>query len=223
MFVSTGAVVAMKVGGFDKAQNINAVIPLNLAQGVLILVPDKHPGLIHANWSQSPVLSTLPQQPIGCKCMSPDAPDRSSYPIVNGYHTAPSGTVGRLFNRCSSDISVLIVKETIPNYPVPPLTSTAPGRAYFLAELSPLQGVDLDLSQSIGATLFPIKCPAAETEQIAPPPQVPINCVSDARLFPNIAPPGVPYVCPAQGPPGTQCSCAGHNGINYAGTPLPYP
>jgi hypothetical protein len=40
VFVSSGEVVAIKVGGYDNAQNINLLIPLNLAEGLLIEVPD---------------------------------------------------------------------------------------------------------------------------------------------------------------------------------------
>jgi hypothetical protein len=43
VFLSSGKVVAIKVGGYTALQNVNALIPMNLAQDLLILVPDRTP------------------------------------------------------------------------------------------------------------------------------------------------------------------------------------
>jgi hypothetical protein len=40
VFLASGKVVAIKVGGYEKLQNVNLVIPINLAQDLLITVPD---------------------------------------------------------------------------------------------------------------------------------------------------------------------------------------
>ena len=40
VFLKSGEVVAMKVGGYSNVQNVNFLIPVNLARHVLILVPD---------------------------------------------------------------------------------------------------------------------------------------------------------------------------------------
>jgi S1-C subfamily serine protease len=40
VFLPSGKVVAIKVGGYEKLQNVNLLIPINLAQDLLITVPD---------------------------------------------------------------------------------------------------------------------------------------------------------------------------------------
>lgn len=40
VFLASGEAVAIKLGGYDNAQNINLLIPINLARGLLIEVPD---------------------------------------------------------------------------------------------------------------------------------------------------------------------------------------
>ncbi|HXP71647.1 MAG TPA: serine protease [Candidatus Dormibacteraeota bacterium] len=225
VFRSSGGVVAMKISGFEHYQNLNLLVPLNLAGPLLLKVPDKKDATIQATWNSTPPTVTYPQPPFLCKCISSESSDRNSYPMVNGYHTAPQGTVGKISNHCNSDVSVLLVKETVPNFPVPALTVAAPGRSYFVADLSPGQTVNAEISQSIAGTAFCLSCPSESRVQAQAPqiPQGPLNCVSDARLFPNVSPPGIPYICPAQGPAGSPCSCGGHAGFNYVGNPMPYP
>jgi hypothetical protein len=44
VFTASGQVVAIKMGGYDKSQNLNLLVPLNLAQNLLNLVPDRNQG-----------------------------------------------------------------------------------------------------------------------------------------------------------------------------------
>jgi Trypsin-like peptidase domain len=47
VFLTSGEVVAIKVGGYDDAQNINLLVPMNLANDLLSLVPDLSDGYQH--------------------------------------------------------------------------------------------------------------------------------------------------------------------------------
>jgi hypothetical protein len=44
IFITSGEVVAMKKGGVPNAENLNVLVPLNLAQNLLNLVPDRNQG-----------------------------------------------------------------------------------------------------------------------------------------------------------------------------------
>jgi hypothetical protein len=44
VFTASGEVVALKKGGYEKSQNLNVLVPLNLAQNLLNLVPDRNQG-----------------------------------------------------------------------------------------------------------------------------------------------------------------------------------
>jgi hypothetical protein len=44
VFIESGQVVAIKVGGIKNSQNLNVLVPLNLAQNLLNLVPDRNLG-----------------------------------------------------------------------------------------------------------------------------------------------------------------------------------
>jgi len=55
VFITSGEVVAIKFGGYDDAQNINLLVPMNLANDLLSLVPDLSDGLRHNEPDQATV------------------------------------------------------------------------------------------------------------------------------------------------------------------------
>lgn len=180
------------------------------------------PSTIEASWSSRPAIAVLPP-PGGCACVSFT---RSVVPNFSIWPHAPykNGVTDTITNDCATAVSAFAMNDTVVRaLGVPPMTP-AQGRSFSYETLQPGQRLILDLSGSIGGFLTFNSCPASAF--VPPPPgslhtQKPLSlCVSNKRIDPQESP--VSRVCPAQGEPGTDCTCNGYPGVNWIG-PLPPP
>lgn len=173
-----------------------------------------------ASWGNASPIVTPPPA-LRCTCVDAEQFDPRTatwQSAQHGRHQGPIGTKFRFTNNCPSPIQIFGIRDTDPHSGTIPVVQSANGRSFALENLNKNECVVFDPTGPTQGNLeFALmNCPNGYASPL------PLNCVSDARLAPN-TPAGPPAICPAQGPPNTQCTCNGRPGINFLGDPPSQP
>jgi hypothetical protein len=125
--------------------------------------PPPRPPTTYAEWSPFPPSIKMPTQKVECGCLKVESPkpgDRNNYPIVNGFNTAPSGTIVKISSQCPNATELFFMQDTRPalGMPPPPPLATAPGRTFALVDLPAKGDLEADISGSLAVFISYLSC-----------------------------------------------------------------